>query len=166
MKFYLWIGFALLCTGLGVLGLLNSADAQPLRQEALHRPAIYAYRDWQSLGILVKPGDRVEINASGAWYYTPRDYHGPEGHPLYLSPDFYPLPGVSGGALIGRIGEEGVPFYVGTHTVIDGSGSEYSSLSSRAVAESGLLYLRIDDDILSDNAGAIQVEVAVTPQAE
>jgi hypothetical protein len=50
--------------------------------------------------------------------------------------------------LIGRIGEDGDPRYVG-----DG-------MRWRAQNE-GMLYLRIDDDILSDNEGFVSVDVRV-----
>ena len=114
---------------------------------------IFAYRDWQSTDLLVEQDDLLTINAEGNWLYTPGEYHGPEGHRRYVSPAFYPLPGVPGGALIGRIGEEGEPFHVG------------KSLRWRAERD-GLLYLRIDDDILSDNEGYVTVEVQVDPAEE
>jgi len=121
-------------------GQLDHASLQTIR--------IYAYRDWQSTGILVHEDDVLDIQAEGTWLYTPGEYNGPEGHRRYSAPSFYPLPSVPGGALIGRIGEEGQPRYVGKDT--------------RWQAEhDGLLYLRIDDDILSDNEGAVTVKVEV-----
>lgn len=131
-------------------GLALRAKLTPLSQEELSRPRIYAYRDWQSVGVQVNPGDVIYIEAAGRWLYSPEaGYHGPEGHPRFGSPAFYPLPGVRGGALIGRLGEDGTPFYVGR-----GIGFP--------ARDAGLLYLRIDDDILSDNDGYVTVEVQVT----
>jgi hypothetical protein len=109
---------------------------------------IYAYRDWQSTGLRVRQGDLLALEAEGTWLYTPDEYHGPEGHRSYRAPSFYPLPSVPGGALIGRIGEEGDPRYVG------------DSARWRAQHD-GLLYLRIDDDILSDNEGFVTVHVQI-----
>jgi hypothetical protein len=60
------------------------------------------------------------------------------------------MPDVAGGALIGRIGEEGEPFYIGRRT-------------SATAQSSGLLYVRINDDVLGDNAGRLQLEIGVTP---
>jgi hypothetical protein len=97
----------------------------------------------------VQDGDTLRLQAKGTWLYTPDEYHGPEGHARYRAPSFYPLPGVRGGALIGRIGEDGQPFYVGRH-------------STRWVEREGTLYLRIDDDILSDNEGYVSVEITIT----
>jgi hypothetical protein len=117
-----------------------------VEHSALTDIRIYAYRDWQSTGLRVQPGDVLILEARGSWLYTPDEYHGPEGHPHYRAPDFYPLPGVPGGALIGRIGEEGKPRYVGDST-------------HWRVQTGGMLYLRIDDDILSDNEGFVNVDI-------
>ncbi|MEM7028031.1 MAG: hypothetical protein AAF629_00460 [Chloroflexota bacterium] len=128
-------------------------NAWPISQTDLNQPRIYAYRDWQSLGVQLERGDMVIINADGTWLYTPGEYHGPEGSSRYSAPSFYPLPHVPGGALIGRIGEKGEPFYVGK--------------SSRFQAyTSGVLYLRIDDDMLSDNEGSVTVEVTVERESQ
>ncbi len=132
----------------GLVTLAAQATVLPVSQESLASPRIFAYRGWQSVGVRVREGDQVRILAQGTWLYTPGEYHGPEGHRRYSSPAFYPLPNVPGGALIGRIGEDGAPFYVGQRT----------HLQARAA---GLLYLRIDDDILSDNDGWVAVEVTV-----
>jgi hypothetical protein len=51
--------------------------------------------------------------------------------------------------LLGRIGEEGQPFIIGRGRTI------YAD-------RSGQLYLRINDDILSDNEGFVNVEIDVT----
>jgi hypothetical protein len=138
-------GWLLLMGGLFVAA---SAALMPVRQEAMAVPRIYAYRGWQSAGVLLAAGDQVTLRAEGRWLYTPDEYHGPEGHARYSAPSFYPLPGVPGGALIGRIGETGRPFYVGARTHLQASAP-------------GALYLRIDDDILSDNDGWVEVRVEV-----
>ncbi|MFC1974820.1 hypothetical protein ACFLXQ_00300 [Chloroflexota bacterium] len=136
-------------TFIGLVGLVVQARVMPVAQESLTQPRIFAYRDWQSVGVRVRDGDTLKIRANGTWLYTPGEYHGPEGHPRYGAPSFYPLPGVRGGALIGRIGENGRPFFVGRYT-------------TQWIDEEGTLYLRIDDDILSDNEGYMAVEVTVT----
>ena len=110
---------------------------------------IYAYRDWQSTGVRIDQGDRVEIEAQGEWLYTPGEFHGPAGHPIFPAPRFYPISSGAGGALIGRIGENGPRFVVG----------ERVTMQAR---EHGILYLRINDDILSDNDGWVAVHIDVT----
>jgi hypothetical protein len=121
----------------------------PLRHDDLTQPRIYAYRDWQSVGVQVNQGDLIRLRAQGTWLYTPGEYHGPEGHRRYPAPSYYPVGGVAGGVLLGRIGEGGRPFIVGR------GGTFYAE-------RTGMLYLRINDDILSDNEGYVTVEVSVT----
>jgi hypothetical protein len=121
-----------------------------VEHSALNDIRIYAYRDWQSTGLRVHQGDMLVLDAEGSWLYTPDEYNGPQGHKTYRAPSFYPLPSVPGGALIGRIGEEGKPRYVGDH-------------ARWHVQSEGMLYLRIDDDILSDNKGYVTVHIKVAP---
>ncbi|RIK37152.1 MAG: hypothetical protein DCC57_21865 [Chloroflexi bacterium] len=148
---------------LGAVYLTAVAALAPLRQESLAQLRIFAYRDWQSTGVRLENGEFVTIRARGEWLYTPGEYHGPEGHARYPAPSFYPLPhregpyqmgpGVPGGVLIGRIGESGAPFLVGKYNRIP-------------VSETGTLYLRINDDILSDNEGWVEVQIDVQPAEE
>ena len=141
----------------GLAGLLV-ATAAPVGQETLHKQKIYAYRDWQSTGVQLHVNETFEITAEGEWLYTPGEYHGPDGHPRYPAPSFYPIADVAGGVLIGKIGENGTPFVVGSHNW----NSSYDGWDASAgrYAE-GLLYLRINDDILSDNRGAVTVDVTI-----
>jgi hypothetical protein len=126
---------------------------QPLGQRDLHEQRIYAYRQWQSTGIKLGAGDRFEIRASGEWSYSPFvGRHGPEGGEW--APEWYILTGnrdrALGGALLGRVGEEGEPFLVGSRML-------------RSAAGPGFLYLRINDDLLGDNEGTLTVRIDVTP---
>jgi len=141
--------------GLGLLafclfvGIVASAPKSPISHKALTPLRISAYQGWQSTGVTLEPGEQFIIRARGKWMYTPHGgFHGPEGHPRFRAPDFYPLPQVPGGALIGKIGEQGKPFYVGAKFF-------------GTTAEGGMLYLRINDDILSDNEGFVEVEIEV-----
>lgn len=139
----------------GAIVWLARTGIGPLSQDSLSSPRVYAYRDWQSVGVQVDPGDRVHIRAQGSWLYTPGEYHGPEGHASYPAPDTYPISGhgVAGGVLLARIGEVGQPMLVGRGRTI--------------VAErGGTLYCRINDDILSDNKGHVAVEITVESPSE
>ena len=144
-------GFVVLFRAIPVL----SDNLGPLRQESLADHRIFAYRDWQSVGVRIDAGDQVEIRAKGTWSYTPNEYHGPEGHARYPAPAYYPLSNlhgssraVTGGGLLGKIGANGRIFAVGKHV-------------STLAAMPGTLYLRINDDILSDNDGWVQVKVSI-----
>jgi hypothetical protein len=108
---------------------------------------VYSYRQWQSTDLQLSPGDRIRISARGEWQYSPFvGMHGPEGG-LAGMPE-YPLPGERGGALVGRVGDRGDVFYVGRGTAL-------------VVRDPGMLLLRINDDILSDNRGQLDVEIEV-----
>jgi hypothetical protein len=150
----LWIVMPLALVALTAVAVLAFRDGLgPFQHADISQPRIYAYRDWQSVGVQLVPGDVVHIRARGTWLYTPEEYHGPGGHARYPAPTFYPIPHVPGGILIGRIGESGQPFVVGRG-------------QTRSVGQYGLLYLRINDDILSDNEGYVTVEVAVEREEE
>ena len=134
---------------------LTREEIGPVAQEDLSAPRIYAYRDWQTVSILMAVGDIVHIRARGTWLYTPDEFHGPEGHTEYPAPDTYPISGynVPGGVLLGRIGEDGPPFIVGRGRTV---------VADRA----GTLYFRINDDILSDNEGYVTVELQIKAPEE
>jgi len=106
---------------------------------------VYAYRDWQSTDLFLEQGQCVQIKAQGEWLYSPVvGRHGPEGG--RFAPSFYPRQYDLGGALLGRIGETGEAFYVGKQTLT-------------CASSLGFLYLRINDDILSDNSGSLSVKI-------
>ena len=130
------------------VAMFATTDAKPVSQESLLERKIYAYRDWQSVGLRVHPDEIVHIRASGTWLYTPDEYHGPGGHPRFPAPAYYPLARAPGGVLLARVGENGEPIYIGKRSNIHPNSS-------------GLLYFRINDDILGDNDGYVVVEVAV-----
>lgn len=135
---------------IGTAWWLRSSVA-PLSQHELSQPRIYAYRDWQSVGVQLEPGDRIYVRARGTWLYTPEEYHGPEGHHEYRAPNTYPVPSIAGGILLGRFGETGRVFPLGRGGTFTADGS-------------GRLYFRINDDMLSDNEGYVTVEVEILPQ--
>ena len=143
----------LLAAAVAVLVTLTQTAPRNLTVSRAHSDLIakriYAYRDWQSTGVRIDQGDRIEIQAEGEWLYTPDEFHGPAGHPVFPAPRFYPVSEGSGGALIGRIGETGPRFVVGERVNLQASGH-------------GILYLRINDDILSDNDGWVAVRIDVT----
>ena len=154
MKRSLLLVLLTLVVGIALVTLASKTAVNPQAHDEMDPPRIYAYKGWQSIGLRVHEGDVIHIRAEGSWMYTPDEYHGPEGHPRYPSPSFYPIPNIPGGALIGRIGEHGEPFYVGRR---------YSA----NIHQNGTLYLRINDDLLGDNGGYVTVRVTVVePEPE
>jgi hypothetical protein len=145
------VGLGLVALGallaLGVLVVSMRPEAQ--RREISRINRVYAYRSWQSTAVYLALGERYSIRARGSWLYSPwAGPNGPGGQRRFRAPAYYPLPNVPGGALIGRIGQKGQPFYVGER------------MAGRA-DEHGVLYLRIDDDRLGDNQGWLAVEVVL-----
>ena len=139
--------------GIATLYLLFTDVLTPTHQEDMAQTRVYAYRDWQSTGIRLEVGEEVAIRATGEWLYTPNEWHGAEGHARYPAPNFYPMSHVPGGLLLARIGEAGGPVWVGKDTTL-------------WVNEPGMLYLRINDDQLSDNKGVLDVKIEVIPAPE
>jgi len=155
MVTYIGMGGGALLFLLLINGLVDSwlDRGAPIYHEDLNELTVYAYRDWQSTGLQLHSGDSLEIQATGRWLYTPDEFHGPAGHPRYPAPSFYPVSRGTGGSLIGRIGESGSPFLIGRRI-------------NTVAHQNGLLYLRINDDILSDNRGSVVVEISVTPSEQ
>jgi hypothetical protein len=130
---------------------LRPQEWAPRRQADLRTITVYAYRQWQSLGLDLATGDQVRIRAGGQWQYSPYvGLHGPEGGGKPVTVNTYPMPNLDGGVLLGRIGEAGEIFYVGRGT-------------TWFVTEPGRLFLRINDDLLGDNVGQLTITVDVTP---
>jgi len=101
---------------------------------------------WVSTGIRVRRGDIVAFSTSGEVQLSDNrsDRARSPGTPR-TAPDA-PLPSVNAGALIGRIGN-GQPFGIGDQ-------------SSVPMPADGVLYLAVNDDERSDNAGEFVVVVS------
>lgn len=114
---------------------------------------ISANQGWDSVGMYLRQGQPFEITASGSWSTGPGENPvGPSGGEGFEPASI--LPSAPTGALIGRIGFN-PPFEVGEHAVLT---AEYG----------GELYLRMNDDLgaLSDNAGSLEVTVALGPRPD
>ncbi len=141
MAVWLLLAPALLC---GASFALRPGGWRPHAQTELITYTVYAYRQWQSLGVVLNAGESILIRASGQWQYSPLiGLNAPDGGSSYAAPS-YPLTSAPGGSLIGRIGERGEPFYVGRYM-------------TWVADQPGLLYLHINDDILSDNVGQLAI---------
>ena len=133
-------------------GFLSAKPWGPLLHGGAEEQRVYAYRGWQSTGLTVLPGDLLNMEAEGEWMYSPEaGVNGPRGHPVFTSPANYPVPGRPGGSLIGKIGEFGQPFYVGRYV------NHLSNVEGQP--QSGMVYLRINDDLLGDNRGYVTVRI-------
>jgi len=103
---------------------------------------------WTDTGIEVRGGQQVSFRADGEvrWGQNRRDGAGGERNsPRNIG---RPLPDRPAAALIGRVGENGDPFFIG---------DDQSPLRMRG---SGRLYLGINDDVFNDNTGSLRVVVS------
>jgi hypothetical protein len=105
--------------------------------------------DWTDAGLYVRRGETLVIDVTGTIHFSAQSpATGPEGAAGRRAPTGSPLPNGNIGALIARVGRS-APFLVGT-------GSDVI----RAPID-GPLYLRINDDVLTDNRGEFRVTVSV-----
>lgn len=110
---------------------------------------VVANKQWTDTGIDVRAGDHVMFQASGEITIgrSAGQTATVDGNGSYHSAQ-YPDPNSPGGALIGKVGNNGKPF---------GIGSQSQALPMPA---SGRLYLGVNDNELGDNSGAFSVVVA------
>jgi hypothetical protein len=109
------------------------------------RVRVSARESWVDTGITVRQGQNVRFQTVGQARLSTdaSDVASPAGRserPAVRAP----MPSVPAGALIGRIGPAGEPFAIG-------------DLQTVAMPGTGRLYLAINDDELSDNAGGYEV---------
>jgi subtilisin family serine protease len=107
---------------------------------------------WQDTGVAIAVGQKVTVSASGTWGDSAGSV-GPAGRASQLligPPDIVPLTNRPIMLLVGRIGETGTPFAIGTGT-------------SFTAQESGSLWLTPNDHrwILWDNYGSLDVKVGL-----
>jgi hypothetical protein len=101
---------------------------------------------WVSTGMRVRQGDVVTFSTTGEVQLSSNGGDRARSAGSSRTAANSPLPNAAAGALIGRIGN-GPPFGIGDQTSI-------------AMPNAGLLYLAVNDDELSDNAGAFVVRLA------
>jgi hypothetical protein len=105
-------------------------------------------RFWTDTGLDVAVGDRVEVQADGTVFHNEAESVGPEGEPV--ADLINPVQDAPHGALIGRVGGAGDPFFVG-------------GTATMTVEDDGRLYLGINDPGVNNNSGAFTAAVTVTP---
>ena len=111
------------------------------------RIQVPASAGWVNTGLTVQQGQAILLTTTGEVRLSAdaNDVATPAGAKSGRTAPSAPLPGVLAGALIGRVGN-GQPFGIGNQTSIP-------------APNAGTLFLAVNDDQLSDNAGAFGVEV-------
>ena len=125
-----------------------SGSASPGLESGVDTPGsirVAANAGWVSTGRRVRRGDVVSFNTTGEVQLSdnPSDRARSAGTPRTAPGS--PMPNVYAGGLIGRIGN-GAPFAIGDQTSVTMPGD-------------GILYLAVNDDERSDNAGAFVVQL-------
>lgn len=101
---------------------------------------------WDSTGIQVNPGDTINIimtgiaSTMGGTTANSIYWLGPEGNGSDVPNSAHPMPNVAGQSVIGKIGTNGNPFYVGRNCIFTSN-------------VSGQLYLGLNDNQFYDNYG-------------
>ncbi len=106
-------------------------------------------QQWTPTGIRVQQGDRLQFQSSGEIQLRPANFNDRASVAGSLTQRLAPnapLPKTLAGALIGRI-DSGQPFGIGNQTSI-------------VAPASGLLYLGVNDDVLTDNSGEFRVAIS------
>ncbi|MDE2227777.1 MAG: hypothetical protein KGL11_01890 [Alphaproteobacteria bacterium] len=115
---------------------------------------IFANKDWQGTGVIVEPGFTYKVTAAGRW--TIGQLCGmSDADAVGLNPLCKNDPehlGVPASTLIGRIGQDGKPFGVGSNTLLKPSAK-------------GELFLTIYTRKLAFASGSLKVDIAIMDAA-
>lgn len=105
-------------------------------------------KTWQNSGIFLENGDTVTVTASGAWSPAPLllAWSGPEGSILWN----VEVKGITGGALMAKLGHSGHPFEIGLTKTF--RANDY-----------GMLYFAMNEPFrwVFDNQGEVKAEVFI-----
>ena len=137
--------------------LASDATAMAVAKAAGELKHVAAAVKWNSTGINVRQGDRVDIWADpdyvNVWQVSPSVRCGPEGDSRWIGKPGYALPGRPEGCLVARIGS--YTFFIGREGFINSP-------------TAGELMLSANDDLdgrygrgYDDNSGAVAVRVSV-----
>ena len=121
-----------------------SGPPRGMRERVLN---VTAREQWTDTGIDVRAGQQIFFQANGEVRWGPNRRDGAAGERNSPYNAGRPIPDRPAASLIGRIGEQDV-FFIGADTM---------PLRVRA---NGRLYLGINDDVPTDNTGALQVKVS------
>jgi hypothetical protein len=116
---------------------------------------------WASTGVTVATGDQLQIAAEGRWAavsgqqataFVRTNDTGPDGYPETAGSEGLLLASANRGALIGRIGQNGAPFLIG------------SAYRGEARGD-GVLFVSMNEpaQLFGDNAGRLALRITRTP---
>jgi hypothetical protein len=123
-----------------------SLDAGVAAPGAIRVPASAG---WVSTGLMVQRGERIAFTTTGEVQLSDNATDRARSAGTTRTAPGAPLPSVNAGALIGRV-DGGAPFGIGDQ-------------ASVPMPDAGLLYLAVNDDERTDNAGEFIVQVTRMP---
>ena len=150
-------GYQVATLPIGMRGQEKQArSGKPLQAVAFSSSSkikVQSNADWQDTRIMLRKGDTVNFATTGTYQYerSAKATSTADGLPKGTGRT-PPCPKLTPCALIGRIGY-GEPFEVGTEKQV-------------VAQELGQLYLRVNEQPVSDNTGALDVEIVVIPVAK
>jgi hypothetical protein len=107
---------------------------------------IVADKSWQSSGILLDNGEHITVKATGKWSPAPLlfQWSGGEGNSFFGAE----VPYITGGALMAKLGHDGIPFEIGINKTFQAN-------------DYGMLYFAMNDPFewQYDNQGELEVVV-------
>jgi hypothetical protein len=110
---------------------------------------VYADREWMDTAIDLRAGDLLDATTTGRIFFAPGNSAVTTAAGAGPATAGAPLPGRNIGGLVARIGN-GPAFFVG------------DNLSAYRAESTGRLYLRVNDDVLTDNRGQFRATITVT----
>lgn len=125
--------------------LIAGTPRAGLRERSVN---VQARTAWTDTGVVVRRGQEISFAATGEVRWGPGRRDGAAGERNSPFNAGRPMPDRNAAALIGRIGEDGDPFFIGNTTQVI------------RVRDAGRLYLGINDDFLDDNSGYLRVVIA------
>ncbi len=132
--------------------LAQSPAGNRQRVQGAFNVTVNAAESWQDSGLFIEAGQRLTIQASGTWRDRAgsTDANGRPSQPLNGRRNEVALPGAPFMMLVGKIGDDGVPFRIGTQTELTAS-------------RPGQLLLMANDRYagLDDNRGRVEVRVTM-----
>lgn len=102
---------------------------------------------WTRTGIELQDGQQIWFDSRGEVRWGPGRKDGPGGESGSPRNPARPIPNRPGAALIGKLGENGDPFFIG------------ADAGPIRVRGRGALFLGVNDDYLQDNSGGFRVTV-------
>jgi hypothetical protein len=151
----LWVALGVVIVIIGVILAIKALT------RASHTFEVTGVTQWLPTDLVVKPNDIVTLSAKGEvgdFKDSPTRQFGPDGHQRDSGNDaagkdpYLSIPHV---ALMGKFGESGKPFLVGSSNTID---------PRKDSTHVGTLFLGINDSVVSDNTGAFIVTADIAEQ--